>query len=255
MRHWSELDWEQQECEVAALGISYIGDCPRNSTSRTRKIHNRPDFNYSECNIEVSPECLGRARQAFSRSRRLNSKHFQAQLCRDRFIPWAVVELVPGARACGYRTGLPFVRETDHIDKAKRVLSNFSAGSASTCWVLTLSRSDLHFVHACQIVALEAPHTWLSRPLAWIPKESQRQKMWQWAYPVFAFVSVALLVMAPWCVLDLTSATADQNHRGTPRRISTLRNRWNLFSSGILAEYQAVNSARDCSIALEPGIA
>jgi len=254
LRRWSELGWERQQCEVAALGISYIGDCPRNSTSRTRRIHNRPDFNYSECDIEASPECLGRAHQVFSQSRRLNTKPFNAHFCRDRFIPWAVVKLVSGARACGYRTGLPFIRAVNHIDEAEMVLSNFSAGQASTCWALTLSRSDLHFVHACQIVALESPHKWLSSSLAWIPKESERQKIWQWTYPVLAVVSVGILVLAPWCVTNRTTTSANASHRhGTPRRLSTLRNRWNLFSSGILAEYQAVNSARDCSIAPQPG--
>merc|ERR1711971_40424 len=122
----------------------------------------------------------------------------------------------------------------------------------STCWVLTLSNRDLHFVHACQIVALESPRTWLSRSLTWIPKESRRQKLWLWSYPVFALSSVGFLVIAPWFLLARSSSNSHLLEE-TPRRISMLRDRWSLFSSGMLAEYQSVNSARDCSIAPEPG--
>lgn len=265
LHHWAQREWMLDNCTVVKAGIEYVGDCRGKAWFSMRPQHAPPSFNYSECTVDTSEGCAGLPDFVVDMGRRLGSRSMPDFLCRDSFLPWAVV-MVRGGYTCSYRSGLARGSKILVWDDARHYDRQLAAGSERQCWLLRMSRpeaaepessSDRSARLPCDVVALEDPNTWPDVKRSWVQKQ-------RWIRTLLLFAALGSTVSAcaiallhlwlsrvevqGWDQLNQRETTLAPMPEDESERVHGVRDRWNVFRAGMLAEYQLVNSARNVDL-------
>lgn len=281
LRNWAQRPWEREDCKVHAVGIEYVGDCSNNTFATLRSWHRLPVHNYSSC-VEhqgLSRDCRETVKREFVEGRRLaggtdeQEEEEQAhregaapprrlkkrgahpgQMCRDRFLAWAFVQVPQGPRACAYRTGLLGESTVATWEEALLTNARLTMGGPAACWVFTLKSVGLLSVEDCPVVALQNPQSWPEVSSA--PTEQFVGRVGFWLALCMAVIAVTVAAMhfglpsiGTECYGGLANrlglAATIEPLEAESERVRFVRDRWRLFRTSVLAEYQPVSSARD----------
>jgi len=174
-------------------------------------------------------------------------------VCRDVYVPWALVTDPDGRLVCGYLTGLMHTSQCESLDAAKAHLRTLDVGSRVFCWSLAMG-------HNCSAVALQDPLRWPGVSGADIAARRNERLSFLGTAMFICAVTLAICAAHVWTKRDAQGRLGPEHMEGSVRGnggrdkaiSSGVKRKWHIFKAAVVAEVVELQRGRSVLSSYQP---